>query len=141
MPSVNEENEETQCLLNKGKAEETFYNVCKTLEENEENDSDLDVVNSIIGSLENEEESKRGLTSRSLVVDIHVPPPEPEVDNDIDNLGEPEVDEEEDAVSLNVTTTTSAARPCKHEVNRFQRCYSDGSTASPNLKRKGKVSN
>ena len=59
--------------------------------------------------------------SRSLVVDIHLPP-----------ASEDEEVEEKPPV-LSVPTS----RPFKHEVNRFQRCYSDGSQSSP--KRKGKV--
>jgi len=40
-------------------------------------------------------------TSRSLVVDVHLPPED------------------------------HSLRPFKHEINRFQRCYSDGSQSSP----------
>ena len=60
----------------------------------------------------------------SLVVDVHLPPqkgasPSP------------------NSASAN-PNATPPTKPCKHSVNRFQRCYSDGSQASP--KRKGKVS-
>ena len=95
----------------------------------------MEVMNDIIGTLEadhistpsgatggsssNKENESRN--SRSLVVDIHLPPAS-------------EDDEAEPEACSNVPVNT---RPCKHEVNRFQRCYSDGSQASP--KRKAKV--
>lgn len=59
-------------------------------------------------------------TSRSLVVDVHLPPAEEIVHE-----------------GGNSDTASSLVRPCKHEINRFQRCYSDGSQASPSRKSKG----
>ena len=111
--------------------------MCKTQEEDEdEADEAMEVMNDIIGTLEadhispqnvatggsssNKENESRN--SRSLVVDIHLPPA-----SEDDDEAEPEA-------CSNVPVST---RPCKHEVNRFQRCYSDGSQASP--KRKAKV--
>ena len=57
-------------------------------------------------------------TSGSLVVDVHIPA---------------ESSEEGDFATGNGRNS----RPCKHSVNRFQRCYSSGSHGSP--KRKEKV--
>ena len=83
--------------------------------------------------------------SRSLVVDIHLPPAteEDEEDEDIEanNVGLQHSSLgglQEHHIQLPVAVPT-ASRPCKHEVNRFQRCYSDGSQASP--KKKAKASN
>ena len=73
-------------------------------------------------------ESESRNNSRSLVVDIHLPPAS-------------EDDEELSAASMQTSLQpqqpATQNRPCKHEVNRFQRCYSDGSQASP--KKKAKV--
>merc|ERR1711936_405404 len=92
----------------------------------------MEVMNDIIGALEadhvkvkNKEPTNETddeiRNSRSLVVDIHLPP-----------ASEDEEVEEKPPV-LSVPTS----RPFKHEVNRFQRCYSDGSQSSP--KRKGRA--
>ena len=67
---------------------------------------------------------------RSLVVDIHLPPASE------DDEDESEVEKAPMPVQ-SVAQPQQPQRPFKHEVNRFQRCYSDGSQASP--KRKGKV--
>ena len=92
----------------------------------------MEVMNDIIGTLEadhvnNVSESINDTSevrnSRSLVVDIHLPPASE--------------DEEEDEEKPPIPVVPTS-RPFKHEVNRFQRCYSDGSQASP--KRKAKVS-
>ena len=145
----------TSAFLATGKAEETFYNVCKTSQD--EDEDDLEVVNSIIGTLEAEEnpasKTASNATSRSLVVDIHLPPPdELEAQVAVDGDSPPTSrgrNNEDEAVSVNgngvsannsavaSAASASSARPCKHEVNRFQRCYSDGSQSSP--KRKSKV--
>ena len=69
---------------------------------------------------------------RSLVVDIHLPPASE------DDEDESEVEKAPMPVQ-SVAQPQQPQRPFKHEVNRFQRCYSDGSQASP--KRKGKVKN
>ena len=89
-------------------------------------------MNDIIGTLEADHvntglecinDTSEVRNSRSLVVDIHLPPASE--------------DEEEDEEKPPIPVVP-ASRPFKHEVNRFQRCYSDGSQASP--KRKAKVS-
>ncbi len=134
--------EEKPSLLSQGNAEKAFFNVCKTNEEEEDDEDDdieededcVEVMNDIIGTLEadhvglnngssqaDNEMETASRNSRSLVVDIHLPP----------SMAS------EDKSSLQNQTNTSTPRPCKHEVNRFQRCYSDGSQASP--KKKAKV--
>ena len=65
-----------------------------------------------------------------MVVDIHLPPASE------DDEDESEVEKAPMPVQ-SVAQPQQPQRPFKHEVNRFQRCYSDGSQASP--KRKGKV--
>ena len=98
-------------------------------------------MNDIIGALEADHEAapeaagavntnnvnqdraeKEPRNSRSLVVDIHLPPAS---------------EEEEHTQQTEHVLQVPTSRPCKHELNRFQRCYSDGSQASP--KRKAKV--
>ena len=66
-----------------------------------------------------------------MVVDIHLPPASE------DDEDESEVEKSATPVQSVVQPQQQPQRPFKHEVNRFQRCYSDGSQASP--KRKGKV--
>lgn len=131
-------------VLSQGSAEKAFFNVCKTNEEEEDDDEDVEVMNDIIGTLEadhvtlnggsqvtNEVEttSTEPRNSRSLVVDIHLPPA-----SEDDEL---EQEEQEKVMQQQQQPPAATSRPCKHEVNRFQRCYSDGSQASP--KKKAKV--
>ena len=134
-------NEKT-AFLTQGNAEKAFYNVCKTNDDQEEEEDEdeadhVEVVNGIIGSLEAEHKKESSASSvrnsRSLVVDIHLPP-----------ASEDDYEDLEDFSSSNMTTEAAnvlppASRPCKHEVNRFQRCYSDGSQASPKRKAANKV--
>ena len=141
-------------FLSQGTAEKAFFNVCKTHEESEneeffENDDGVEVMNDIIGALEadhelalktkndklgkngklNELESRETRNSRSLVVDIHLPPTSEDLeDSDTNSTHQ---------IQNQNQNTSGSSRPCKHEVNRFQRCYSDGSQASP--KKKAKV--
>jgi hypothetical protein len=136
---------EKSAFLAAGIAEKAFYNVCKTTEEElaeeEEEDDSLEVMNDIIGTLEADHlaaastkcsatEDNESRNSRSLVVDIHLPPAS-------------EASEDEAVSSSSAANVVSGgnaltvSRPCKHELNRFQRCYSDGSQGSP--KRKAKV--
>ena len=163
------DDENQSSFLSQGTAEKAFFNVCKTNDEEEEEDDDeedncVEVMNDIIGALEADHEAAvnaasaaavvamvaAGKTaseietetrnSRSLVVDIHLPPATEEDDDMEDeaasNLGLQHHQEHQIQPPAAVTTTS---RPCKHEVNRFQRCYSDGSQASP--KKKAKASN
>ncbi len=134
----------------------------------------LEAVNDILGDLEKREEdemkSKRcshqrflsatsssrvvpSKTSRSLVVDVHTPPPatsNDDLDGGDEDLEEAEVEEEEVVLrkksmtsslssnsNSNPNPNSSNPKPSKHSVNRFQRCYSDsGSPGSPKRKRK-----
>lgn len=136
--------QQAQGILSQGNAEKAFFNVCKTNEEEDDDDEDVEVMNDIIGTLEadhvtlnggsqvtNEVEttSTEPRNSRSLVVDIHLPP----ASEDDDELEQ----EEQEKVMQQQQPPAATSRPCKHEVNRFQRCYSDGSQASP--KKKAKV--
>ena len=79
-------------------------------------------------------QSTAGTAARSLIVDIHIPP------NNEDSL----FFEEEETKMKGVVETNasrkddSTLRPCKHEINRSQRCYSD--TSHLDKKRKHKVS-
>ena len=164
------DDENQSSFLSQGTAEKAFFNVCKTNDEEEEEDEEdncVEVMNDIIGALEADHEAAvnaasaaaavaalaaaAGKTaseietetrnSRSLVVDIHLPPAT-EDDEDMEdeaasNLGLQHGLQEHHIQPPVAVTTTS--RPCKHEVNRFQRCYSDGSQASP--KKKAKASN
>lgn len=123
---LDEDSEKQASLLSQGNAEKAFFNVCKTNEDEEDDSEDcVEVMNDIIGTLEAEIEApnevEESRNSRSLVVDIHLPPADDE-------------DEKEAEIEQ---PQQPATRPCKHEVNRFQRCYSDGSQASP--KKKAKV--
>ena len=118
-------------------AERTFFNVCTNQKYKKVKADPLDydetsikVVSEILGDLERDQESQvasstdvlapgcKAVTSTSLVVDVHIPP--------LTDEGE----------SSGVSAVSRL--PCKHEVNRFQRCYSDGHQSSP--KWKGKVS-
>ena len=79
-------------------------------------------------------QSNVGSAARSLIVDIHIPP---------NNEDSSFFDEEETKMKGVVETNTSrkddsTLRPCKHEINRSQRCYSD--TSHLDKKRKHKVS-
>merc|ERR1712051_402860 len=161
---IDDEDNQEASFLSQGTAEKAFFNVCKTNDEEEEEEDDcVEVMNDIIGELEADHEAAvnaaeaaaagisgsemktESRNSRSLVVgvDIHLPPA----------TSATEEDEEEDANNVQQqhqellqqppqpqqppVTVAAASRPCKHEVNRFQRCYSDGSQASP--KKKAKV--
>ena len=141
--------DEKSSFLGQGHAEKAFFNVCKTQEEEEDDEDEaeeaMEVMNDIIGTLEADHISapipasgasnkKESRNSRSLVVDIHLPPATSE-DEDEEMMQPPQPS----SCSNIVATSASASsnRPCKHEVNRFQRCYSDGSQSSP--KRKSKV--
>ena len=78
-------------------------------------------------------ENTSGNMPTSLVVDIHIPPSNDggmfldEIDPKVIGIQNPNTAGKED----------SALRPCKHEINRSQRCYSD--TSQLNIKRKKKV--
>ena len=140
--------ESTPSFLSQGTAEKAFFNVCKT--NDEEEDDCVEVMNDIIGALEADHEASVNAAaaaaaaasktaseidaeprnSRSLVVDIHLPPTtEAEDEGDANNVQQQQEQQPQVAVA-------AASRPCKHEVNRFQRCYSDGSQASPKKKAK-----
>ena len=143
--------DEKSSFLGQGHAEKAFFNVCKTQEEEVEDDEDeaeeaMEVMNDIIGTLEADHISapmpaseasnkKESRNSRSLVVDIHLPPATSE-DDEEEMMQPPQPSSCSNIVAS--ASTASTSRPCKHEVNRFQRCYSDGSQSSP--KRKSKVS-
>ena len=79
-------------------------------------------------------QSTVGIAARSLIVDIHIPP------NDGDSLFlEDEETKTKGIVETNASRKDdSTLRPCKHEINRSQRCYSD--TSHLDKKRKHKVS-
>ena len=72
--------------------------------------------------------------ARSLVVDIHIPPNEDERFY-ISEMSSTPIDGTQD--STFARKEDSSFRPCKHEVNRSQRCYSD--TSHLDKKRKYKV--
>ena len=131
--------DEKSSFLGQGHAEKAFFNVCKTQEDEDEAEEAMEVMNDIIGTLEADHISppipvglpanpeKESRNSRSLVVDIHLPP-----------ASEDDEDEEQPQ-SCSTVAPASTSRPCKHEVNRFQRCYSDGSQSSPKRKSKVKI--
>ena len=158
------DDENQSSFLSQGTAEKAFFNVCKTNdeeEEEEEEDNCVEVMNDIIGALEADHEAAvnaasaaaaavamaagktaseietESRNSRSLVVDIHLPPAtEEDEEDDGNNVQQQNLEHHQQQPPIAVA---AASRPCKHEVNRFQRCYSDGSQASP--KKKAKASN
>ena len=67
----------------------------------------------------------------SLVVDIHIPPN----DNSSVYMSSSDTKMNESYKIQSDKKEDSLVRPCKHELNRFQRCYSDTSQ----IKNKGKV--
>ena len=89
-------------------------------------------------------------TSRSLVVDVHLPPDSGDdrdggreegdncaEDGDDGGGGEVVLRRSGGQGGANGGSSASAPKPCKHSVNRFQRCYSDNShSSSPKKKRK-----